>query len=439
MAPYKASCFTSTQSIKPKSKMKAYIFLGFYTLLLSFSCTLNLSSAHFFPNISSIPRTLVGNGSAGWDVFQKFLGSHTGKNIAGLAKLKNYFQHFGYINASFASNFTDDFDDLLESAVKTYQLNFNLKPTGELDAPTIGHLVIPRCGNADIINGNFKAGSSNGTAPGVAHYSFFPSRQRWPAGKTELTFAFLPENQLSDVVKGVFARAFDRWSEVTPLTFMETASFSAADIRVGFFRGDHGDGDPFDGALGTLAHAFSPPDGRLHMDGDENWVLDGDFLSSAGSVLSATDLESVAVHEIGHILGLGHSSVEGTIMYPTLPATTRKVELADDDIKGVQELYGSNPNPNGALPTFTPSNQRDTNQISFILVGSSNPPAMEIQKAVMHGHGILVYRFKNRISLMGNSIVRFMLKNGGAESHGSSTFLSLCTALTLYICSSTGS
>nr|GMD18224.1 metalloendoproteinase 2-MMP-like [Ipomoea batatas] len=346
--------------------MKAYTFLGFYTLLLSFSTTLNLSSAHFFPNISSIPRTLVGNGSAGWDVFQKFLGSHTGKNIAGLAKLKNYFQHFGYINASFASNFTDDFDDILESAVKTYQLNFNLKPTGELDAPTIGHLVIPRCGNADIINGNFKAGSSNGTAPGVAHYSFFPSRPRWPAGKTELTFAFLPENQLSDVAKGVFARAFDRWSEVTPLTFTETASFSAADIRVGFFRGDHGDGDPFDGALGTLAHAFSPPDGRLHMDGDENWVLDGDFLSSAGSVLSATDLESVAVHEIGHILGLGHSSVEGTIMYPTLPAKTRKVELADDDIKGVQELYGSNPNPNGALPTLTPSNQRDTSGSAIV-------------------------------------------------------------------------
>ncbi|XP_019164575.1 PREDICTED: metalloendoproteinase 2-MMP-like [Ipomoea nil] len=349
--------------------MKAYIFLGFYTLLLSFSSTLNLSSAHFFPNISSIPRTLVGNGSAGWDVFQKYLGSHTGQNVAGLSKLKNYFQRFGYINASLGSNFTDDFDDLLESAVKTYQLNFNLKPTGELDAPTIRHLVIPRCGNADIVNGSsaMNAGKFKANSTAVpAHYSFFPGRPRWPPGKTELSYAFLPENQLSDAVKGVFARAFERWSEVTPLTFTETAAFTDADIRVGFFRGDHGDGEPFDGALGTLAHAFSPPNGRLHMDGDENWVLDGDFLSSAGSVLSATDLESVAVHEIGHILGLGHSSLEGAIMYPTLPPVTRKVELADDDIQGVQDLYGSNPNPNGTLPMLTPSNQKDTSGSAIV-------------------------------------------------------------------------
>lgn len=164
---------------------------------------------------------------------------------------------------------------------------------------------------------------------------------------------------MEDVVRRVFANAFDRWSEVTTLNFTETASFSLADIKIGIFSGDHGDGEPFDGVLGTLAHAFSPPSGRLHLDGDENWVIDGDFLS-APSLASAVDLESVAVHEIGHLLGLGHSSVEEAIMYPSIGSATRKVELTKDDIQGIQMLYGSNPNFNWST-TLTPSNERDSN------------------------------------------------------------------------------
>ncbi|KAL8534037.1 hypothetical protein ACS0TY_010165 [Phlomoides rotata] len=321
-------------------------------------------SAHFFPNISSIPSSLIPNATI-WDAFNTLVGCHKGVQTKGLAKLKKYFQHFGYINRSY-DNFSDDFDDFLEFAVKNYQLNFNLNATGELDDQTLKHIVLPRCGNADIVNGtstmhsgkasnSFSANSSIHT---VGHYTFFPNRPRWPRQRYQLTYAFQPENQLTDVVKGVFSRAFERWSEVTPLTFTETTSYGRADIRIGFFSGEHGDGEPFDGVLGTLAHAFAPPVGRFHLDGDENWVIDGDFMNS--SPLSAVDLESVAVHEIGHLLGLGHSSVEDSIMYPTISSGIRKVELANDDVEGIQELYGSNPNYNGSEPTLTPRDQRET-------------------------------------------------------------------------------
>lgn len=323
-----------------------------------------LVSATFLPNISSIPPSLLPNiPPAAWNAFRNFSGCHAGERRDGLAKLKKYFRYFGYIPDS-PSNFTDDFDDALESAIKTYQRNFNLEPTGQLDDATLKQIVRPRCGNPDIVNGSTamnsgKAESLNASHfHAVGHYSFFPGTPRWPDGKIDLTYAFLQQNQLPDEAKAVFSRAFDRWSTVTPLTFTETDSFAAADIKIGFFSGDHGDGEPFDGLLGTLAHAFSPPNGRFHLDGEEDWVVTGDVTKS--SVSTAVDLESVAVHEIGHLLGLGHSSVEESIMFPTITSRTRKVELATDDIQGIQVLYGSNPNYNGSSSTPSTSQERES-------------------------------------------------------------------------------
>lgn len=343
---------------KPSLRM---IFISLSLLIITVNPT--PASAHFFPNISAIPASFIPKTTTIWDAFNNLVGCHKGQDSNGLSKLKQYLHSFGYFNSSYL-DFSDHFDDHLESAIKTYQLNFNLNATGELDAPTLTHIVLPRCGNPDVINGTSTMNSGNpryrggnSTIHAVGHYSFFPNRPRWPPSKSELTYAFQPENQLSGAVRGVFARAFVRWSEVTPLTFREVENFRRADIKIGFFSRDHGDGEAFDGVLGTLAHAFSPPNGRFHLDGEENWLIDGEFLSGSGG--SVVDLESVAVHEIGHVLGLGHSSDMEAIMYPTISSGQRKVELANDDIMGVQELYGSNPNYNGSV-SLTPRRERDS-------------------------------------------------------------------------------
>ncbi|KVH97783.1 metalloendoproteinase 5-MMP-like [Cynara cardunculus var. scolymus] len=338
-------------------------------LILSLFTSSIAAFPHFFPNVSSIPPSLLPNTTAGaWDSFHKLSGCHSGQTVPGISKLKTYLHYFGYIgNAS--KNYTDDFDDGLESAVKNYQLNFNLNTTGELDEPTVNQILKPRCGVADIINGSStmnsgKAASMVGHT--VAHYSFFPGMPRWSSRRRDLTYAFDPRNQLSDDVKRVFGNAFTRWSEWTPLTFTESSNYDTADLKIGFYGGNHGDGEDFDGVLGTLAHAFAPPRGLLHLDSDETWIIDDVFASGSPS---AMDLESVAVHEIGHLLGLGHSSIEEAVMFPTISSGVRKVELARDDVEGIQVLYGSNPDSNSTVgPTFGGRETSGAHIVSSLLV-----------------------------------------------------------------------
>ena len=77
----------------------------------------------------------------------------------------------------------------------------------------------------------------------------------------------LSQGQVREAVK----KAFGVWSQHTPLTFREITR-GTADINIQFARGEHGDGYPFDGRGGTLAHAYFPGrgiGGDAHFDDHE--------------------------------------------------------------------------------------------------------------------------------------------------------------------------
>ncbi|XP_068162289.1 matrix metallopeptidase-21 [Antennarius striatus] len=131
----------------------------------------------------------------------------------------------------------------------------------------------------------------------------------------------------------VFRLAFRMWSEVSPLEFLEDtrSPLEEVDIRLGFGTGRHlGCNQRFDGTGHEFAHAWFL--GDIHFDDDEHFTG-----PNAGSGIS---LLKVAVHEIGHVLGLPHIYRPGSIMQPSYLPQEAGLEMDWMDRKAIQQLYG---------------------------------------------------------------------------------------------------
>jgi hypothetical protein len=167
--------------------------------------------------------------------------------------------------------------------------------------------------------------------------------------RLDITYAFVngTEQLQGASERDLVRRAFALWAENTPLVFTEVADDSTADIVIGWAVRDHGDGDPFDGPGDVLAHASfpNPYDNSqvfLHFDDEERWM---------DSETRDVDLLTVAAHEIGHTLGLAHSNNPEALMYASYSGPRRF--LSEDDIAGVQSLYGVG-NPSDPAPEAPP-------------------------------------------------------------------------------------
>lgn len=154
-------------------------------------------------------------------------------------------------------------------------------------------------------------------------------------GSVELTYHIenTPAGLDQGEVEVALESALDAWGEVADITFTETHLPNQRDSIDFEFT-------TIDGSGGTLAQAYFPDDvnpariaGDVQFDIAEAWEV-GNGLGSA-----AFDLVLVAVHEIGHSLGLDHSDAAGSVMVDSVSPNQTFDGLAPADVDAILALY----------------------------------------------------------------------------------------------------
>lgn len=242
-----------------------------------------------------------------------------GQQDPGFEAVQDFLQRFGYLRAN--SFQISRLDDVTAEGLTRYQRQHGLPATGSFDDQTREMMTTHRCGMPDLDNA-------------VA----FSTRCSWP--NPNLTFAF--EDGTNDVAGAAefqaVRNALATWAAAAPVTFTEVGRNQNPDVAVDWRPANDPDHSM---AGGVIAHADFPPGcgvitnslpKPLHFDDSENqWAV--------GAAANSFDIETVALHEFGHILGLQHSNVAGSVMFPTVSSNSTKRALTADDLGGIHDLY----------------------------------------------------------------------------------------------------
>jgi hypothetical protein len=197
-----------------------------------------------------------------------------------------------------------------------------------------------------------KLGSRIGTRTVTLQWEQFPVRyfvtDRGASGVSSQQF------------QAAMQRAFATWEAVEGVDIRaEFVGFTQAPPRLGDDMNVLGfvDRPDEDRVLGSTSFLIDIEDGEI-VESDIFFNSFFDWSVAQGGEAGSFDLESIAVHEIGHMLGLGHSAIgetevrpggrrvlgAETTMFPIAfsPGSTQGRALKPDDVAGIIDVYGTN-------------------------------------------------------------------------------------------------
>lgn len=246
----------------------------------------------------------------------------TGDKGDEIVLIQRYLKRFGYLRTNAKEG---QLNATTITALKRFQKQMNLPLSGKIDKKTRKALQDWRCGTPDDPSDTNITALRKGFKLSDCKHDKLDLRYRFDTPTNDIT---------ADEQQTAIRSALQSWSKVCALKFREVSG--STDLRFAWATGSHGDGEPFDGIGNVLAHAFYPDDcggthkGKCHFDDAETWRVNG----------SSFDLETVALHEIGHLIGLKHSTNPDAVMYASYQGLRRV--LTQDDIDGATRLYRGN-------------------------------------------------------------------------------------------------
>lgn len=192
------------------------------------------------------------------------------------------------------------FDETTAAALRNLQARAGLLPTGVFDRPTQDLVGRPRCGVPDGMEPLVEFATGIQVAQ-VVHW--------WVNNNNDVT-----RNE------AVFAAgsAILSWQNESARTFTQS---------------------PFQGTMGVTFQSIDGPGNTLGATSGVNITVDSDDTWSTASPTPGGmhDLQTTLLHEMGHALGMFHSSVRSATMYPFDVGTDRTLDL--DDRVAISSLY----------------------------------------------------------------------------------------------------
>jgi len=166
---------------------------------------------------------------------------------------------------------------------------------------------------------------------GLGNYTL--SGHKWDKSVLKYYFINGTDDISGDGEKTAFYTAFNTWSAVVPIRFEETLTLSEADIKIRFATTSE---------WSSATYSLSPRELSYYPEQNckGNIILNDDYWDFNLTAGSSADLVYIAIHEVGHVLGLCHSDNPNTMMYINY---SPKRSLHSYDIQGIQLIYPSIP------------------------------------------------------------------------------------------------